>query len=85
MNGSSTVIGASQNRVFQENKARQIFQKTNISYPYMRELVGKKCSFLVKLGVLCFLKTPAFETRPFGLLPTNFARKKSPGWVVQTI
>ena len=39
MNGSSTVIGESQKRVFQENKARQIFQKTNISYPLIRTRV----------------------------------------------
>ena len=33
-------------RVFQENRARQIFWKTNISYPY---------DFFGKFGVLCFL------------------------------
>ena len=36
----------------QENKARQIFQKTNISYPLISN--DNKCS---KFGVLCFLVT----------------------------
>ena len=43
-------------RVLQENKVRQIFQKTNISYPLIRTC-GKKCSFFGKFGVLCFLVT----------------------------
>ena len=30
---------------------------------------GKKCSFIKKFDVLCFLKT-CFEIRPFALLPT---------------
>ena len=47
------------NRVFQENKARQIFRKTNISYPL---ICGCSCVYqgvriLEKLGVLCFLET----------------------------
>ena len=29
-------------RVFQENKVRQIFRKTNISYPLIRTSGGKK-------------------------------------------
>ena len=37
-------------QVLQENKARQISQKTNISCGR-----GKKCSFFGKFGVLCFL------------------------------
>ena len=49
-------------RVFQENKACQIFRKTNISYPLIRTRVcvseGKKGSFFGKFGVLCFLETP---------------------------
>ena len=40
--------------MFQENKARQIFQKTNISYTLIRT---RKCSFFGKFGVLCFLET----------------------------
>ena len=40
----------------EENKARQIFWKTNISY--VRLVVrGKKCSIFGKFGVLCFLVT----------------------------
>ena len=35
-------------RVFQENNARQIFRKTNISYPLIRR---RTCSFLGKFGV----------------------------------
>ena len=40
-------------RVFQENKARQIFRKTNIYYPLLRTRTcayqkGKKCSFLLQ-------------------------------------
>ena len=41
-------------RVFQENKARQIFRKANIS------------SFFEKIGVLCFLETSVLR---FALLP----------------
>ena len=60
-------------RVFQENKARQIFRKTNISYPMIRTgtYVGvsgaKKCSLLGKFGVLCFLETPVsrFALSPY--------------------
>ena len=61
-------------RVFQENKASQIFRKTNISYPLIRKhflppdthtyvcvLGGKKCSFFGKFSVLCFLETPVLR------------------------
>ena len=52
-------------RVLQEKKSRQIFQKTNISYPLVRTRTqvcvsgGKKCSFFIKFLVcfLCFLVT----------------------------
>ena len=45
-------------RVFHENKARQIFwKKKNISYPF---------SFFGKSGVLCFLETPVLR---FAVLP----------------
>ena len=40
--------------MFQENKARQIFQKTNISYTLIHT---RQCSFFGKFGVLCFLET----------------------------
>ena len=54
-------------RVFQENKARQIFWKTNISYPTYVCVSGvKKCTFSRKLGVLCFLETTVLR---FFLLP----------------
>ena len=47
--------------VLHKNKARQIFRKTNISYPliYARTFFGK-------FGVLCFLVTPVLR---FTLLP----------------
>ena len=52
-------------RVFQENKASQIFRKTNISHVrvYIR---GLECSFCGKFGVLCLLETPALR---LALLP----------------
>ena len=53
-------------RVFQENKARQIFRKTNISYPLIRTRTcvsgGKKCFFCGKFDVLCFLGTPVYRS-----------------------
>ena len=49
--------------VFQENKACQIFRKTNISYSLMR---SKKCSFFRKFDMLCFLETSVLR---FALLP----------------
>ena len=53
-------------RVFQENKARQVFRKTNI-YPQIRTRTGvEKCLFLGKFGELCFLETPVLR---FALLP----------------
>ena len=51
--------------VLQENKARQIFRKTNISYP-MCVSEDKKYSFVGKFGVFCFLATPVLR---FALLP----------------
>ena len=47
-------------QVFQENKASQIFRKTNISYPPDMHIYvsgGKKCSFFRKFGVLFFVET----------------------------
>ena len=53
------------NRVFQKNKACQIFRKTNISYPLY--ISGDKtCLFFGKFDVLCFLETPVLR---FALLP----------------
>ena len=61
--------------VFKENKARQIFQKTNISCPpphlkRTRACISgdKKCSFSSNFGVLCFLETPVLR---FALLQTR--------------
>ena len=55
-------------RVFQENNARQIFRKTNISYPLISTL--QKCSFFGKFGVLYFLEPPVLRFALFALLPT---------------
>ena len=52
-------------RVFQENKARQIFRKTNMSYRLICT-EGKKCLFFEKFGMLCFFETPGFR---FAFLP----------------
>ena len=66
------VKGRISKRVFQENKARQIFRETNISYPLIRIRTyvcvsgGKKCSFFENFGVLCFLETPVLR---FAYLP----------------
>ena len=48
---------------FEENRACQIFRKTDISYPldthtYVYVSGGKKHMFFGKFGVLCFLETP---------------------------
>ena len=50
----------------QENKARQIFRKTNIFYLLIRTLAStyqwvKYVIFLEKFGVLCFLVTPVLR------------------------
>ena len=63
-------------RVLQENKARQIFRKTNIFYPLIRT-GGKKCSFFGKFGVFCFLETPVLR---FALLP-YYQRFKWINWL----
>ena len=56
--------------MLQENKARKIFRKTNISYPLIRTRActyrGKEYSLFGKFGVLCFLVTPVLR---FALLP----------------
>ena len=58
-------------RVFQENKARQIFWKTNISFPLIRTRTcayqgARNVRFFGKFGVLWFLETPVLR---FSLLP----------------
>ena len=68
-------------RVFQENKTRQIFRKTNISYPLIRTRTcvyqgeGNVC-FGGKFGVLCFLETPVLRLT---LLP--YYRRIKPRWI----
>ena len=59
-------------RVLQENKARQVFRKTNISYPLIQTR-GCVCvkgvrsiRFFRNFGKLCFLGTPTLR---FALLP----------------
>ena len=53
-------------RVFQENKARQIFRGTNICYRLIRTRTFayqglRNVLFFGKFGVLCFLKTPVLR------------------------
>ena len=63
-------------RVFQENKARPIFRKTNISFLLIR---ARTCAyqgvrnvrFSENLACFVFLEHP-IEIRPFALLLTNF-------------
>ena len=67
-------------RVLQQKKTRQIFRKTNISYPLIRTRTcaltgGKKCSSFQKFGMLCFLVTPLLR---FVLLP--YYRRKILFW-----
>ena len=62
-------------RVFQENKARQIFRETNISYTLISTVWVsgcKKCSFFGKFDVLCFLETPILRFALF----TYYRRNK---------
>ena len=54
-------------RVLQENKAHQIFQKTNISYP----LISTR-KFFWKIWRALFSCNTRFEIHPFALLPTNW-------------
>ena len=56
--------GESQKQVLQENKTRQFFRKTIISYPCVSG--SKKWSFFEKIGMLCFLLTPVLR---LALLP----------------
>ena len=58
-------------RMFQKNKARQIFRKVNISHSLISACTcayhgGKKCSFFGKFGVLCLLQTAVLK---FDFLP----------------
>ena len=65
-------------RVFQEDKARQVFLKTNISYPVIRTRTCvyqgvRNVRFFGKLGMLCFLETPVLR---FALL--TYYRRMDP-------
>ena len=75
-------------RVFQENKARQIFRKMNISYPLIRTRTCayqgvRNVRFFGKFNVLCFLEIPDLR---FALLPyyrRNYVKgKKNKIWEV---
>ena len=61
-------------RVFQENKARQIFRKTNISYPLIRTRTcayqGVRMFFFRKIWHALFSWNTRFQIRPFTLLLT---------------
>ena len=64
-------VGNKAKRVFQENKARQIFGKNEHFFPPDTYTSGgKKCSFHGKFGVPCFLETHVLR---FALL-ANYQR-----------
>ena len=70
-NVKANLEGRISKRVFQGNKARIVFRKTNISYPLIRTRTccvsgGKKCSFFRKFEMLCFVETSVSR---FALLP----------------
>ena len=60
------IRGPISKRVFQENKARQIFRKRSISYPLTHTYVRIGGYEMLKFGVLCFLETSVLR---FALLP----------------
>ena len=63
-------------RMFQENKARQIFRKTNTYYPLITtrryEYQGVKKFIFRKIWCALFSWNTRFEIRLFALLPTIF-------------
>ena len=66
--------GGISERVLQENKAREIFRKTNISYPLVRTRARthqgvRNARFLENLASF-FSSNTRFEILPFTLLPT---------------
>ena len=67
-------------RVLLENKIRQIFRKTNISYPLIRTPTcayqGVKNVCFWKICCALFSCNTRFEISPFAQLPTNFEKKK---------
>ena len=58
-------------RVFQENKARQIFRKTNISYPLCAYQRIRNIRFQ-KLWRALFSWNTRFEIRPFFLITKDY-------------
>ena len=67
--------------MFQENKARQIFRKTNISYPLIRTRTcayegERNVRFSENLACFVFLNTH-FEIHPFALLSTKYLKVSS--------
>ena len=62
--------------VFQENYTRQIFRKTNISYPLIRTRTcayqGVRKFVFRKTWRALFSWNTRFRIRPFAILPTNF-------------
>ena len=69
--GFNKVKGRISKLVFQENKARQIFRKTNISYPLVRKRTctyqGVNVRFSGNLAYFVFLKHPFWDS-PFCLI-----------------
>ena len=66
-------------RVFQENKARQIFRKNKHILPpvtqrYVCVSGDKKCLLFRRICRALFSWNARFEVLPFALLPTNFQR-----------
>ena len=80
------VKGRISKQVFQENKARQIFRKTNISYPLICttfhipwyahvsvRIRGQKLFLFRKIWRALFSWNNRFEIRPFALLPAIYS------------
>ena len=70
--------------MFQENKACQIFQKTNIFYPLIHTHLCayqgvKNVCFFRKFGMLCFLEAPILR---FALLPYYRQFKVTTEWLL---
>ena len=81
----NTAKGRISKRVFQENKARQIFQKTNISYPLIRTRTSayqgvKMFVFSENLTCFAFLKL-RFWNSPFCLITVCLKLKLLWGWL----
>ena len=65
-------------RVFQENKASQIFRKTNVSYPLIRIKGLQNVRFLENLTCFVLLKNP-FWNSLFWLITDGIVTVKFPG------